>query len=106
MESLITENLEDQTIETTISTMENSISTSSSSEDDVSASTLTSILEKIAEIVTENSETTESFDSSTFSPIPAIFQRSNHFNPIDYVVFGVMLAMSGEHLKFNDSISY
>lgn len=98
----MSESSEGQTVDTTMSTIENSISTSSM-ENEVSSSTLSPILEKIAEMITEHSETTENLDSSIFSSTPAILHQSStsgHFNPIDYVVFGVMLAMSGEHLNF------
>lgn len=95
--------MEDSSIEDYLTSTE-TISISSTEDDTTSSSsTFTPIISKITESIIDNFETTE----DVFISPPTTLESTAHssFNPVDYAVFGVMLAMSGEHLNFHIYIS-
>lgn len=73
-----------------------SITELSVSPESISATTL---LSKFTEFLIESS--TDSSSSQKPSTSHSIFQSDLRFSTVDYVVFGIMLAMSGETLYLN-----
>lgn len=92
--------MENLSIEDELTTTTETISMSTTDQDDSlsSSTTFTPILTKLTEIM---SETNFEFDTTETSPTLQPSMTSS-FNTIDYAVFGIMLAMSGEEEKISE----
>lgn len=87
-------------LEDELTTTMETISISSTDDDDSlsSSTTFTPILTKITEMMSETN-----FEFDTTETLPALQpSMTSSFSTIDYVVFGIMLAMSGEGEKISE----